>query len=224
MTTTTSAPPAAAPAMPAVKRRRNPLLIAVSLLLTVLGALVAVWLWTSSSSTTAVLASAHPIERGQTIGEGDLKTVYITTDPGLTPVGAGSRASLIGQKAISDIPAGTLITRDAVGRQVVPGSGDAVVGLDLSSSQMPATALLSGDRVRVVTTPGEGGDVPDSPSTVAATVVSVSRSTEAVDDGQAVSPVASTVVDVRVKASDAPRLAALAASGRIALVLDSREG
>lgn len=221
---TTTSPTSAAAPLPAVKRRRNPILIAVSVLLIVVGSLVAVWLWTASSTTIPVLASATPIERGQTITEADLRTVHISTDPALAPVGEGSKASIVGQKALSDIPGGTLITRDAVGRQVVPGSGDAVVGLDLSSGQMPATALLSGDRVRVVTTPGEGGDVPDTPTTVSASVVSVSRSTDAIDDGQATSPVASTVVDVRVKANDAPRLAALAASGRIALVLDSREG
>lgn len=225
MTTTTAAPTQQVEAaLPSVKRRRNPMLIAASILLVVLGALVGVWLWSTSSSTTPVLATSSAIVRGHTITDADLKTVYITTDPGLSPVPASSRASLVGQKALSDIPAGTLVTRDAVGRQVVPASGDAVVGLDLSSSQMPASQLLPGDRVRVVTTPGEGGDVPDDPTTIAASVVSVSRSTDALEDGQAVSPVTSTVVDVRVKAADAPRLAALAASGRIALVLDSREG
>ena len=79
---------------------------------------------------------------------------------------------------------------------------------------MPAIPLKTGDDVRVVQTPGAQGQVGDvSPVTVTAEVVAVTRS----EDGQ------SALVDLLVGADAAPDLAARAATGKVAVVLDSRE-
>ena len=79
---------------------------------------------------------------------------------------------------------------------------------------MPAIPLQTGDQVRVVQTPGAQGQVGDAPPvTISATVVAVTRS----PDGQ------SALVDLLVSADAAPDLAARAATGKVAVVLDSRE-
>ena len=69
-------------------------------------------------------------------------------------------------------------------------------------------------RVRVVATPGAGGEVVDGPPvTIPATVV-----------GQHPDPdTGATVVSVQVPESRAAELAARAATGNVAIVLDSRE-
>ena len=89
-----------------------------------------------------------------------------------------------------------------------------IVGVGLSSAQLPGEPLLVGDRVRVVATPGVSGEVTaGEPVTIAATVVGVRVNDE---NGQ-------SVVSVQVPQGDAAELAARAATGNVALVLDSRE-
>ncbi len=78
---------------------------------------------------------------------------------------------------------------------------------------LPAEPIAPGDAVRVVQTPGAQGEVADAPVTVSATVVGVHPS-ETGDQ---------TIVDVVVPAEAAADLAARAATGKVALVLDSRE-
>lgn len=79
---------------------------------------------------------------------------------------------------------------------------------------MPSEPLFSGDSVRIVTTTGDHGEVSnEDPVTVEAVVGGVSR----------VQETGETVVDVPVPEGDADDLAARAATGRVALVLDSRE-
>ena len=73
---------------------------------------------------------------------------------------------------------------------------------------------MPGDSVRVVTTPGDQGEVTEQdPVTIEARVVGVGR----------VEETGETVVDVSVPREDAAELAARAATGRVALVLDARE-
>ena len=90
-----------------------------------------------------------------------------------------------------------------------------LVGVSLPPALMPAAQLQSGDQVRIVATPGAQGDLATgtSPTSIGATVVGVRG---AGDNGQ-------IVVDVSVPYDQAAELAARAATGKIALVLDSRE-
>ena len=77
-----------------------------------------------------------------------------------------------------------------------------------------AEALLAGDRVRIIATPGQQGDVgQEPPASIAATVVGLYPNAE---NGQ-------TVVSLEVPEGQAAELAARAATGKVALVLDSRE-
>lgn len=89
-----------------------------------------------------------------------------------------------------------------------------MVGIALEPGLLPATPLQTGDRVRIVQTPGAQGEpLSKDPWSLDAVVVSVTPTS----DGQM------TVVDVSVSTGDAARLAALTATGKVALVLDSRE-
>lgn len=203
-------------ALPAPKSRRKPLAVVLSVLAIVLGGLIGAFAFTSTSDTTAVLAARTTIERGTVITEDQLQSVQVGSDPALNPIPADERASIVGQRALTDIAAGTLVAADSVGEQVVPGSGDSMVGLSLAPNQMPAAELRPGDRVRIVATPADGGEVGSDPRVISATVQQISkRATDDLGGG--------VVVDVLVNQDDAAELAARAASGRVALILESRE-
>jgi hypothetical protein len=123
-------------------------------------------------------------------------------------------SSLVGQRAAMDMAAGSLITGENVTKKVLPAEGMSVVGVALPPSLMPGEALLAGDRVRIIATPGQQGDVgQEPPASIAATVVGLYPNAE---NGQ-------TVVSLEVPEGQAAELAARAATGKVALVLDSRE-
>ena len=138
----------------------------------------------------------------------------VSLDPSVASVPASQASAVVGKRAALDIAAGGLLTPAVIADETVPAKGQTVVGLALGNGMLPAIPLRTGDDVRVVQTPGAQGQVGDvSPVTVPATVVAVKRS----EDGQY------TLVDLLVSADAAPDLAARAATGKVAVVLDSRE-
>ena len=210
-TTQTHAAPAAAAR---VKARRRPWVFALMAALVAAGALGTAFAFTSVNDTQEVLVVASDIKRGETIEPGDLAVVRVSVDPALTPVPGSQKAELEGSRAAVDLWAGTLLTEQAVTDNLVPGEGESLVGISLTPAQMPSEPLYGGDVVRIVTTPGDQGEVTDKePVTIEATVVGVSR----------VEETGETVVDVSVPEAEAADLAARAATGRVALVLDARE-
>lgn len=197
-----------------VRRRRRPWIFALCAALVAAGALGSAFAFTSVNDTQDVLVVSRDIKRGETIEAGDLAVVRVGVDPALTPVPASQRTEVAGSRAAVDLWAGSLLTERSVTDQLVPGEGESLVGISLTPAQMPSEALYAGDVVRIVTTPGDQGEVTDEePVTIEATVVGVSR----------VEETGETVVDVSVPESDAADLAARAATGRVALVLDARE-
>lgn len=199
---------------PAPRLRRRPVLMMASVAAVCLGALLGVWAWTSTSTTHEVVAARQTITRGQTISQADLMTVQVGVDPGLKPIPGSQLTGLVGQRAALDMAAGSLVTGDDVTATVLPRQGMSLVGVALPPSLLPGEALVAGDRVRVVATPGQQGDVgPEPPATIPATVVGV------YPDGQG----GQTIVSVEVPQERAAELAARSATGKVALVLDSRE-
>ena len=206
-----SLPPA--PARP--KERRRPLLIAAMVALVCSGALVSAYAYLSSSATENVLAVRETVNRGEVIEAEDLMTVQVGLDPALTPLEASELEDIVGQRAAVDISAGSLVTDDSVADTVVPAEGESIVGVSLTAAMMPAEPIYVGDVVRIVSTPGDQGEVREGiePTTVEASVVGVRQIPETGE----------TVVDVAVPEDQAADLAARAATRKVALVLDSRE-
>jgi hypothetical protein len=177
------------------------------------GALLAVWLAAGSNATVPVLAVSRSVALGEVITDTDLTVVQVTPDPALRPVPASRRDEVLGRRAATDLVPGGLLTRAQVTDATAPAPGFALVGVAVKPTQMPGQPLRPGDRLLVVSTPPVDGDVTtDPPTVVDATVVRVG----ALDDtGQ-------RVVDVTVPDADAADLAARAATGRVALVLQPR--
>ena len=198
----------------APKLRRRPALVAASIVAISAGALLAAFAWTATSTTQSVLAVRSAVERGAVIAQDDVMTVQVSADPALAPVPASQASAVVGQRAATDMAAGTLLTREQVSDKVLPAAGMSIVGVGLPSAQLPGEPLLVGDRVRVVATPGASGEVTaGEPVTIAAMVVGVRVNDE----------IGQSVVSVQVPQGEAAGLAARAATGNVALVLDSRE-
>lgn len=210
--------PTPAPARPAGTvrgpQRRRPVLIIGSIAAIVLSSLLAVWVWTTSTTSVEVLAARTTIQRGHVVQAADLVTVRVNLDPAMQSIPAAQLADVVGKVAALDVAQGSLLTQAAVAPIITPERGKAVVGIALEQGLLPATPLQTGDTVRIVQTPGAQGEPPTKdPWSLDAVVVSVTPS----EDGQL------TVVDVEVSTGDAARLAALTATGKVALILDARE-
>lgn len=208
----------AGPAAPAgfspARTRRRPGVLAAGVALVAVGALAAAYLTQVVGHTVAVVAVARSVPAGQLIGRADLTVANVNADPALRPVPADRLASLVGQRAAVDLPAGSLLTADAVAAALQPGAGRSLVGVALSPAQLPAETLRPGDRVRIVATPTAQGEPPSTtPATLTGEVVSVVGPDDA----------GLTVVNVSVPTGQAANLAAWVGTGRVALVLDSRE-
>jgi len=197
---------------PPPKLRRRPALVAGGVAAICSGALLAVWAWTSTTHTEEVLAARNTIHRGEVITAEDIQRVRISGDPVLQPLPASAYDSLIGQRAALDVAAGGLLTAETTSDGALPPQGQSIVGISLTAAQVPALPLQGGDRVRIVVTPGENGvDPAGAPQFSVAEVVDTR-----IDDSTG-----NTVVDVLVPYADAGILASRAATGHVALVLDS---
>jgi SAF domain len=196
------------------KLRRRPLLVVASIAAVCLGALFGVWAYTSVSTAQEVVAVRSSVQRGELISREDLVAVRIGLDPALSPIPASHLDGVVGQRAAMDLPAGGLVTRDSIAATVVPAQDMSVVGVALPAALLPGEPLRAGDRVRVVATPGQQGDVDEGEQrSITAAVVGIYPDA---DSDQ-------TVVSVQVPYDQAAELAARAATGKVALVLDSRE-
>lgn len=208
----TGTPEAAAALTPPPKLRRRPGLVVAAVAVTALGCLLGAWAWSASTSTVEVLAATHTIHRGEVITARDLQRIQISSDPALEPVPASRYDEIVGQRAALDIAAGGLITTESTTTVAMPPKGQSIVGISLTPAQVPALPMHGGDKVRIILTPGQGADAAaGSPEFTLAQVVDT-----ATDD-----TTGNTIVDVLVPYADAGVLAARAATGHVALVLDS---
>jgi hypothetical protein len=191
------------------KLQRSPLLIVFGLLVLAAGGVFGWFMWVTTSTASEVVAARADVQRGQLITAEDLTTVRVTLDPSLRTVPGANLKSLVGQRAATDLAAGTLISPQQVSDGLLPPQGMSVVAVPVPAGLVPTVPIHAGDTVRLVQTPEPAGSVTGKPLTITAEVVDV---TEGDQD---------TIVNVLVPAASASGLAELAATGRVALVLDS---
>ncbi len=206
--------PTKAPAMAPTKTRRRSGVLAAGVALVAVGALGAAYLTQVVGDTARVVAVARDVQPGEMIKRADLTVADVSTDPALRPVPANRLSDLVGQRAAVTLAAGSLLTDAAVTEKVLPAAGQSLVGVALQPAQLPAEPLRAGDHIRIVDTPASQGEPPrTTPQTTPGVVVSTAGPD---DRGQ-------TIVNVTVPDGQAADLAARVATGRIALILDTRE-
>lgn len=210
---TTTPPALAAPDLPPLKTRRRPLLVVLAVVLVALGSLLAAFLMTLNQTTISVVAAKQPLTRGDVITADVLDVVEVPPNSMLRTIPAADLQQLVGKRAATDIQNGGIVTPDAVTEQPYPGDGRAVVGMALKPGQLPTVrSLQGGDKVLVVYTPRSGDDIVDDGAParqVPAEVVGI----------RAIADTSDVIVDVSVATNQAPALADIVATQRIAVIL-----
>ncbi|RKE02975.1 SAF domain-containing protein [Streptomyces sp. TLI_171] len=207
--------PVAAP-RPVSARRRRPALIGVSVALIAVGGLVGAMTLTAAGQREDVLVVAKPLAFGQVITRGDLTVASISLDPALKPVGADQLDSIVGKHASAQLLPGTTLTKASVTSDALVQPGQQLVGIQVKPGQLPATALVPGQKVVIVSTPGQSvaadaGASTGTPSTLPAQVVRVGSPDSS----------GSLTVDVSVDANAGATVAARASTGNIAIIVQS---
>lgn len=199
------------------RRRSIPhLLLGALLVLACAAAFLVVSL--SSGSKQSVLALAQPVSVGQVLTAQDLKQVNVAVDSGVSVVDVSQAASVVGRTLSENLPAGALLTLDAVRGSGVPAAGQALAALSLKAGQFPVE-VSPGAHVSVVFVPGQPGSglasppTPDSTTVWPAVVTSVTT-----PPNQQI-----TVVSVQVTQAAARQIAAVPA-GQLAVVMLAGRG
>lgn len=175
----------------------------------VVGFALAAVIWQANATQRSpALALTRDVQRGEVIGEADVRTVFVGTDQPVTLLPPKERSAVVGQAAVIDIAAGTLLARSHVsGMTLQPGQG--VVGLALEPGQFPSERLVAGDIVNIVALTGT--EVRSSVIAERAVVFSV----------EALSGQSRRLISVRTDEQSANRVAGAAELGPVRLVLVS---
>src|SRR5439155_589442 len=107
---------------------------------------------------------------GQVLTAQDLKQVNVAVEPGVSVVDVNQAASVVGKTMSTSLPAGALLTLDAVSGAGFPAAGQAIAALSLKAGQFPPE-VSPGTHVSVVFVPGQVGTALASPPTSDSTTV-----------------------------------------------------
>lgn len=185
-----------------LRARRSPKLIALGVLLVVLGGLGAAALYTMNADHAAVIVMADDVRRGDVIEQGDLAVIEIPGSLTVPRLPAADLETLVGQRALTDLPSGSFPLQRHVGDDPLP-DGETLVGLRLPLGRLPSSDIPVGTKVRIV------GLAEGSEDAVEATTTARPSQLE---DG-------SFALDIRVADGDADTVARLAAADMVAVVV-----
>jgi hypothetical protein len=199
-------------------RRFGRAAIAVAGLLVIVSAVAVCGLVLYARGGTAYLAVARPVAFGQPITAADLTTVRLAPGSVLTPIPASEQNTVVGSAAARPLEPGDLLTRAAVASGPVIAAGKRVVAVPLKAGQAPARPLAPMTKVQLVELPADTGGPAQQPGSgrqpALPTAEGVVLSVKELDYG------AGVVADVIVDQAAAVNLAAAAAAGRVALVVN----
>ncbi|MEV6537422.1 SAF domain-containing protein, partial [Streptomyces sp. NPDC051639] len=181
-------------------RRRRPGVIALSLgLIGAGGASVAVLLL-QVGHRSEVVTVVRDVQVGQVLTEQDLGKASIALDPAVKAVTVDDLDQVVGKRAAVELRPGSLLAPSQVTKDSLVKAGEQLVPIGLKPEQIPATALVPGQKVQLVHVPAQGEIETDkasdsSPKTLPGRVVKTSGAAP----GTGV-----VVVDVATSAADGP--------------------
>lgn len=200
-------------------RRRRPGVIALSLALIAAGGAGVAVLLLQVGNRTDVVTVVREVQVGQVLTEGDLGKASIALDPAVKAVHSDNLDSVVGKRAAVELKPGSLLAPSQVTKDSLVKAGEQLVPIGLEPKQIPATALVPGQKVQLVHVPAQGadtGEVSDAaPQTIDGRVVKASGAAP----GTGI-----VVVDVATSAADGPKAAAWVAAGALRLVLAAPDG
>jgi hypothetical protein len=140
----------------------RPALVAIGLLLILGCAAAGAMLAGRGNENSAYLIAAQAIPPGGRVSAQDLQTVELDVPPALAAVPASAEASVVGDQANYEIPAGSLLDPVALSSGPAVLAGEAIVGTSLASNQLP-DELAPGDEVLVIFTSSAGTPITATP-------------------------------------------------------------
>ncbi|MBN6050733.1 hypothetical protein JYK22_02210, partial [Nonomuraea sp. RK-328] len=208
-------PPVQVPRLPRQPRQRRRGLLLFGAIVVAGGGVLAFHTINGMSNRTPVVVVTRDVAVGQQITANDVAATMVGADTGAVGSLPGSELQrVIGMRAAADLVKGMLVQSRLVTAQLVPAADEQLVPVALKPSRLPARGLKPGDHVLVV-------PVPDEQTTLSRR--GAAPGVEAVVD-QVKGPDTDglVVVDLVVANVYGPSLAALAADGRVALILNPR--
>ncbi|MEV6056454.1 SAF domain-containing protein [Streptomyces sp. NPDC052107] len=201
-------------------RRRRPGVIALSLALIAAGGAGVAVLLLQVGHRTEVVTVVRDVQVGQVLTEGDLGKASISLDPAVKAVRATDLDSVVGKRAAVELKPGSLLAPSQVTKDSLVKAGEQLVPIGLKPEQVPATALVPGQKVELVHVPAQGQDdtgktSDTAPQTLQGRVVKAS---------EAAPGTGIVVVDVATSATDGPTAAAWESAGTLRLVLTAADG
>ncbi len=201
-------------------RRRRPGVIALSLALIAAGGAGVAVLLLQVGNRTDVVTVVRDVQVGQVLTEDDLGKASLALDPAVKAVRADNLKSVVGKWAAVELKPGSLLSPSQVTKDNLVKAGEQLVPIGLEPKQIPATALVPGQKVQLVHVPAQGTTDTDktsgaTPQTIDGRVVKASGAAP----GTGI-----VVVDVATAATDGPTAAAWEAAGTLRLVLAAPDG
>lgn len=240
-----SAPPALRP--PTGGRDRRALVAIASLVVICASVAAFANLYSSAGQKTAVVVVEQALTQGQPVTASQLGRADVSVSSGVAYIPVGEASIILGKRAASAVPAGSLLTPGDLTSAPSVAAGSAVVGLALKAGQFPASGLVPGQQVMIVqtATPGSplsapvtGSPTSTSTSTATSTTSSATGSPTTVFSGSGTgvlvaqatvfslsAPSASAggafalLVSVDVSSAVAPDVATASSAGQVSLVL-----
>ncbi|MFD3603772.1 flagellar biosynthesis protein FlgA, partial [Streptomyces sp. NPDC058656] len=150
----------------------------------------------------------------------DLGKASIALDPAVKAVRSDDLDSVVGKRAAVELKPGSLLAPAQVTKDSLVKAGEQLVPIGLEPKQIPATALMPGQKVQLVHVPAQGqadtGKTSGTPpETIDGRVVKASSAAP----GTGI-----VVVDVATSAADGPTAAAWVSAGTLRLVLAAPDG
>lgn len=206
----------AAERLPAPPRQRRPALAALAVLLIVGGATVAAILAMRADERVPVLVIQQSVQAGEQIEEGDLGTTQVASENTLL-IPSSQLDRVVGQYASVRLAPGQLLDTSMLGGSGMLTDGLVAIGAALAPGYYPASGLVPGDVVDLITVRDDGT------GEVIAERVRVSSANGAGSGGDPVSGGGITATFI-VSAEDRATVAASAASNTLAVALLERGG
>lgn len=235
MPLTRSRPPKTAPAAPApseasqdvratlapsrtqLKARRRPALAAGGVALIALGGLASAYVVAQTQTQNDVVMVRANVARGEQIEASDLSTTTVGSLSNLSSVPAAQITQLVGQRALVDLKAGSLLPQSAIGTQPQPADGRSIIGMSLAPGRVMNGTITPGSKLRLVVLPADSS----------ATSTTTDNQTGQVFEAVMVSTAANTLqgsgelINVEVAEDQAPLIGTMAAANRIVVIKDS---
>ncbi|MFE2533712.1 SAF domain-containing protein [Streptomyces sp. NPDC059371] len=169
---------------------------------------------------TQVVTVVRDVQVGQVLTAKDLGKASVALDPTVKAVNADDLGQVVGKRAAVELRPGSLLAPSQVTRNNLVKAGEQLVPIGLKPDQVPATALVPGQKVQLVHVPVQGETETDKasnslPRTLPGRVVKASDAAP----GTGV-----VVVDVATSAEDGPTAAAWVSAGTLRLVLAAPGG